>query len=301
MNCPESTYVYRQALRSYRDLPIRLAEMGRLHRNERSGTLTGLFRVRQFTQDDAHIYCRPDQLQAEIAGVIELVRVLPDVRARAVLQARHAARPVPRHDRAGQGGGGPGGGAQEPWTGLRRQAQGRKLLRAQDRHHIEDVLGRDWQLATVQADLTMLPERFQLEYVDTDGKAKRPVAIHRAIFGSFERFIGILTEHFAGAFPTWLAPVQARVLPVSAKHAEYGTVHRRLLDAGVRAELDDRSEKLGYKVREAQVQKVPYVVVGSARPARAPRAFAREAARTSGRCPSTGSSPRSRPRSGPGP
>ena len=135
--------------------------------------------------------------------------------------------------------------------------------------HIEDVLGRDWQLATIQADLTMLPDRFQLEYVDSDGRPKRPVAIHRAIFGSFERFIGILTEHFAGAFPAWLAPVQARVLPVSAKHAEYaGTVHRRLIDAGLRAELDDRSEKLGYKVREAQMQKVPYVLVVGEREAR---------------------------------
>jgi threonyl-tRNA synthetase len=124
-------------------------------------------------------------------------------------------------------------------------------------------------MATVQADLTMLPERFQLEYVDTDGKPRRPVAIHRAILGSFERFIGVLIEHFAGAFPLWLAPVQARVLPVSAKHAEYaGTVHRRLADAGVRAELDDRSEKLGYKVREAQIQKVPYVLVVGEREAR---------------------------------
>jgi threonyl-tRNA synthetase len=135
--------------------------------------------------------------------------------------------------------------------------------------HIEDILGRDWQMATVQADLTMLPERFQLEYVDSDGRPKRPVAIHRAILGSFERFIGILIEHFAGAFPAWLAPAQARVLPVSAKHAEYaGTVHRRLLGGGVRAELDDRSEKLGYRVREAQLQKVPYVLVVGEREAR---------------------------------
>jgi threonyl-tRNA synthetase len=135
--------------------------------------------------------------------------------------------------------------------------------------HIEDVLGRDWQMATIQADLTMLPERFQLEYVDSDGRPKRPLVIHRAILGSFERFIGILTEHFAGAFPTWLAPVQARVLPVSAKHVEYaGVVHRRLVEAGLRAELDDRSEKLGYKVRDAQLQKVPYVLVVGEREAR---------------------------------
>jgi threonyl-tRNA synthetase len=264
MNCPESTYVYRQALRSYRDLPLRLAEMGRLHRNERSGTLTGLFRVRQFTQDDAHIYCRPDQLQGEIAGVLELVREFYRTFGLEPF-FKLATRPDQFL------------GTIEQWdkaeAALEEALKSHGLafvVKPKDGNfygpkidiHIEDVLGRDWQLATVQADLTMLPERFQLEYVDTDGKPKRPVAIHRAIFGSFERFIGILTEHFAGAFPTWLAPVQARVLPVSAKHAEYaGTVHRRLLDAGVRAELDDRSEKLGYKVREAQVQKVPYVLV----------------------------------------
>jgi threonyl-tRNA synthetase len=271
MNCPESTYVYRQALRSYRDLPLRLAEMGRLHRNERSGTLTGLFRVRQFTQDDAHIYCRPDQLQAEIAGVLELVREFYRTFGLEPF-FKLATRPDQFL------------GTIEQWdkaeAALEEALKSHGLafvVKPRDGNfygpkidiHIEDVLGRDWQLATVQADLTMLPERFQLEYVDTDGKPKRPVAIHRAIFGSFERFIGILTEHFAGAFPTWLAPVQARVLPVSAKHAEYaGTVHRRLLDAGVRAELDDRSEKLGYKVREAQVQKVPYVLVVGEREAR---------------------------------
>ncbi len=271
MNCPESTFVYRQALRSYRDLPLRFAEMGRLHRNERSGTLTGLFRVRQFTQDDAHIYCRPDQLQAEIAGVLDLVREFYRTFGLEPI-LKLATRPERFL------------GTAEQWD----QAEGALeealksqglpfVLKPRDGNfygpkidiHIEDVLGRDWQLATIQADLTMLPERFELEYVDADGKAKRPVAIHRAIFGSFERFVGILTEHFAGAFPTWLAPVQMRVLPVSAKHAEYaGSVHRRLLDAGVRAELDDRSEKLGYKVREAQVQKVPYVLVVGEREAR---------------------------------
>ena len=135
--------------------------------------------------------------------------------------------------------------------------------------HIEDVLGRDWQMATIQVDLVMLPERFALEYVDADGQAKRPVAIHRAIFGSFERFIGILTEHFAGAFPTWLAPVQARVLPVSAKHVAYAQeVFERLHGGGLRAGLDDRSEKLGYKVREAQLQKVPYMLIVGEREAR---------------------------------
>jgi threonyl-tRNA synthetase len=245
--------------------------MGRLHRNERSGTLTGLFRVRQITMDDAHIYCRPDQLQAEITAVLELVRVF--YRTFGLEPSfRLATRPEKYLGQA------------EQWDQAEQALE--EALRANELAftlkpgdgafygpkidiHIEDVLGRDWQMATVQADLTMLPERFQLEFIDVDGRPKRPVAIHRAILGSFERFIGILIEHFAGAFPAWLAPVQVRVLPVSVKHVEYaGTVHRRLADAGVRAELDDRSEKLGYKVREAQVQKVPYVVVVGEREAR---------------------------------
>jgi threonyl-tRNA synthetase len=271
MNCPESTFVYRHALRSYRDLPLRFSEMGRLHRNERSGTLTGLFRVRQFTQDDAHIYCRPDQMQDEITGVLGLVREFykvfglePSFRLAtrpdnylgtaaqwdAAERALHAALEVNGVAYTVN----PGDGA----------FYGPKIDIG-----IQDVLGRDWQIATVQLDLTMLPERFDLTYVDADGQPKRPVAIHRAIFGSFERFIGILTEHFAGAFPTWLAPVQARVLPVSEKHADYGrSVHRRLLEARVRAELDDRNEKLGYRIREAQLQKVPYMMVVGEREAR---------------------------------
>jgi threonyl-tRNA synthetase len=270
MNCPESTFVYRHELRSYRDLPLRLAEIGRLHRLERSGTLTGLLRVRQLTMDDAHLYCRPDQIQGEITGVLALVKTFYDVfgfSPRFYLATRPAKAM----------------GTKELWDHAEHAL--REALRANDLAYgvnegdgafygpkidinISDVLGRDWQLATIQLDYQQ-PERFGLEYIDTDGHPKRPVMIHRAIFGSFERFIGILIEHFAGAFPTWLAPVQARVLPVSAKHAEYaGTVHRRLSDAGVRAELDDRSEKLGYKVREAQIQKVPYVLVVGEREAR---------------------------------
>jgi threonyl-tRNA synthetase len=270
MNCPESTYVYRQHLRSYRDLPLRLAELGRLHRFERSGTLAGMFRVRQFTQDDAHIYCRPDQLEAEILGVIEIVRLLfgafgfeprfflstrPDkamgdpalwTQAEAALVQALQKRDLPYEVRAGEG-----------------AFYGPKIDVV-----ISDVLGRDWQLATIQCDFVMLPERFGLEYVDSDGRARRPVTIHRAIYGSFERFVGILTEHFAGAFPTWLAPVQARVLPVSEKTADYArAVHERLRGAGVRAELDDRNEKLGYRIREAQLQKVPYMLVVGAREA----------------------------------
>ncbi len=264
MNCPESTYVYRHALRSYRDLPLRLSEMGRLHRNERSGTLTGLFRVRQFTHDDAHIYCRPDQLQDEITGVLELVR---DFYKTFNLEPsfRLATRPAKAM------------GAAEQWDAAERALH--EALKANGLHyevkpgdgafygpkidiHIEDALGRDWQMATAQVDLVMLPERFQLEYIDSDGQPKRPVAIHRAIFGSFERFIGVLTEHLAGAFPTWLAPVQARILPISEKHADYArTVFDRLRAARVRVELDDRNEKLGYRIRDAQLRKIPYMLV----------------------------------------
>ncbi len=264
MNCPESTYVYSRTVRSYRDLPIRYSEMGRCHRNERSGTLTGLIRVRQFTQDDAHIYCRPDQVQAEITDLLDLVRewygtfgLKPSYRL--------STRPADKL------------GTDQQWDQAEESLH--EALRANGLTYdidkgggafygpkidvdVEDTLGRQWQLATIQVDLTMLPERMKCEYIDSDGQAKRPVVIHRAIFGSYERFIAILTEHFAGAFPAWLAPVQARVLPVSEKFAEYGkAVHARLRAAGIRAQLDDRNEKLGYRIREAQVQKVPYMLV----------------------------------------
>ena len=217
MNCPESTFIYRHALRSYRDLPLRIAEIGRLHRNERSGTLTGLFRVRQITMDDAHIYCRPDQVQDEITGVLGLVRVFYKL-FNLEPSYKLGTRPAEYL------------GTLEQWNaaehGLHEALRANGLAydeKAGDGAfygpkidiHVEDALGRDWQIATIQLDLTMLPEQFDLTYIDADGAAKRPMAIHRAIFGSFERFIGIITEHFAGAFPTWLAPVQARVLPIS--------------------------------------------------------------------------------------
>ena len=263
MNCPESTFVYGRALRSYRDLPLRYSEMGRCHRNERSGTLTGLARVRQFTQDDAHIYCRPDQLQAEITDLLDLVRewyatfgLVPSFKL--------STRPPEKL------------GTEQQWDQMEdalAQALSANGL-AYDLNKgdgafygpkididVEDALGRQWQLATIQLDLN-LPERFACEYIDSDGQPKRPVVVHRVIFGSYERFIGILTEHFAGAFPTWLAPVQARVLPVSEKHADYGrSVFAQLRQARIRAELDDRNEKLGYRIRDAQVRKVPYTLV----------------------------------------
>ena len=264
MNCPESSYVYKRALRSYRDLPIRYSEMGRCHRNERSGTLSGLVRVRQFTQDDAHIYCRPEQLQAEIADLLALVRDWYGVFGLPP-SYRLATRPPDKL------------GTDQQWEAaedaLHQAMRSNSLAYDLDKGggafygpkidiDVEDALGRQWQLATIQVDLTMLPERMQCEFIDTDGQPKRPVVIHRVIFGSYERFVAILTEHFAGAFPTWLAPVQARVLPISEKHAEYGrAVHAKLRAARIRAELDDRNEKLGYRIRDAQVRKVPYTLV----------------------------------------
>jgi len=267
MNCPESTLVYRHALRSYRDLPLRFSDMGRLHRNERSGTLAGLFRARQFTQDDAHIYCRLDQIQDEITAMFELVR---EWYKTFMLEPffKLSTRPTSSL------------GTDEQWEGAEGALH--DALRANGLVYdlnpgdgtfygpkidvdIQDALGRRWQVATIQIDFQQ-PDRFRLEYIDSDGQAKRPVMIHRAIFGSFERFVGILVEHYAGAFPTWLAPVQARVLPISEKFADYArAVHARLRAAHVRAELDDRNEKLGYRIREAQLRKVPYMLVVGAR------------------------------------
>jgi threonyl-tRNA synthetase len=270
MNCPEASYVYRRTLRSYRDLPLRFSEMGRDHRNERSGTLTGLVRVRQFTQDDAHIFCRPDQLQDEITALLDLVR---EWYKTFDLQPSYKLATRPEK----------GLGTEAQWDNAERALQealringlafeldpgGGNFYGPKIDIDVRDALGRGWQVATIQADLTMLPERFALEYIDADGQPKRPVAIHRAIFGSYERFIGILIEHYAGAFPTWLAPVQARVIPISEKFGAYArTVHERLRAARIRAELDDRNEKLGYRIRDAQLRKVPYMLVCGAREA----------------------------------
>lgn len=264
MNCPESTYVYRQKLRSYKDLPLRFSEIGRLHRNELSGVLGGLFRVRQITMDDAHIYCRPDQLFQEIDHLLDLIGKFYRI-FNLKLSFKLATKP---DDALG-----------DPALWMQAEANLREALeksgirydvKAKDGAfygpkidvHIEDALGRDWQLATIQLDFVMLPERFELEYVDVDGARKRPITIHRAIFGSFERFIGILTEHFAGAFPTWLAPVQSAVLPITDAHLDYGhQVHGKLSASGIRAEIDDRNEKVGYKIRDWETKKVPYMLI----------------------------------------
>jgi len=264
MNCPESTYVYRHKLRSYKDLPLRFSEIGRLHRNELSGALGGLFRVRQITMDDAHIFCRPDQVLAEISSIIDLISDFYRVFG---LAARYALSTKPD------------GAMGEPklWEMAEKnlaEALESKSLKYEVREkdgafygpkidiQIEDALGRFWQVATIQLDFVMLPERFDLEYVAEDGSRQRPVAIHRAIFGSFERFIGIITEHFAGDFPLWLAPVQAVILPITDSQHDYGkNVHAEFKKAGIRADLDMRNEKIGYKIREWELKKVPYMII----------------------------------------
>ncbi len=264
MNCPESTYVYRHKLRSYKDLPLRFSEIGRLHRNELSGALGGMFRVRQITMDDAHIYCRPDQILSEINQLIELI-----TRFYAIFGLKASFNLSTKPDNAM--------GDPALWVqaeeSLRKALETNKLayrLKEKDGAfygpkidiQIEDAIGREWQVATIQLDFVMLPERFGLEYIDESGARVRPVAIHRAIFGSFERFIGIITEHFAGAFPTWLAPVQAAILPITdAQHPWAQEVAGALGRAGVRVELDLRNEKIGYKIREWELKKVPYMLV----------------------------------------
>jgi threonyl-tRNA synthetase len=270
MNCPTHCLIFGTRLRSYRDLPIRYADFGRLHRYERSGVTNGLFRVRSFAQDDGHIFCTDEQVEAEVVATAEMILEVYRTFGFAEVKIELSTRPEKRI------------GADELWD----QAEG-ALARALDGRgldyqvnpgdgafygpkvdfHVRDSLGRSWQLGTVQLDYQM-PRRFNLSYVGVDGGEHVPVMIHRAMLGSIERFMAILIEQTAGAFPLWLAPAQAVVLPISEKFAEYGeAVRQRLATAGVRAELDARNEKLGYRIREAQMQKVPYMLVVGAREA----------------------------------
>jgi len=270
MNCPSHCLIFATRLRSYRDLPIRYADFGRLHRYERSGVTNGLFRVRSFSQDDAHVFCAEEQVETEVLAVAEMILEVYRTFGFAEVKIELSTRPEKRI------------GADELWD----RAEG-ALARALDRRgleyqvnagdgafygpkidfHVRDSLGRSWQLGTVQLDYQM-PRRFNLSYVGADGGEHVPVMIHRAMLGSIERFMAILIEQTAGAFPLWLAPVQAVVLPISEKFADYGeTVRRSLAARGVRTELDARNEKLGYRIREAQVQKVPYMLVVGAREA----------------------------------
>lgn len=264
MNCPESTYVYKMKTRSYRDLPLRLAEIGRLHRNEISGALGGMFRVRQITMDDAHIYCRPDQILNEINELIDFINYVYGI-----FKFKPAYYLSTKPDNFM--------GDPALWdqaekalkTALEQNGIKYGLKEKEGAFYgpkidvqIKDALGRDWQVATIQLDFVMLPERFDLTYIDVDGQPKRPVAIHRAIFGSFERFVGILTEHFAGNFPVWLAPVQVTVLPITDAQNDYAMeIYTRLKDLKIRAEIDLRNEKITYKIREAETNKIPYMLI----------------------------------------
>jgi threonyl-tRNA synthetase len=264
MNCPESTYIYRSKIRSYRDLPLRLSEYGKLHRNELSGTLSGLTRVRHFVTDDAHVYVRPDQIGSEIEAMLGEVResyswvgltpkltfgTRPDKALGDPAMWEQAESLIKAAlDRSG--------------ADYRIKEKDGAFYAPKIDIQVEDALGREWQTATIQVDLVMLPERFDLHYIDEDGKQQRPVAIHRAIYGSLERFIGVITEHFAGAFPLWLAPVQAVVIPIADRHIEAGEELAVLLRSrGLRVEVDRSDNRMQNKIRLAQEQKVPYMVV----------------------------------------
>lgn len=263
MNCLAHMFIYRSQLRSFRDLPLRFFELGTVQRHEKSGVLHGLTRVRQFTQDDAHLFCTPENLDSEIKGVIDLVTDMMEAFG-FEYEIELSTRPEKSI------------GTDEAWevaTGALEQALISKGIpyevNAGDGAFygpkidvkLKDALGRRWQCATIQCDFT-LPERFDLTYVDNDGHKKRPIMLHRTIFGSIERFIGVLTEHFAGAFPAWLSPEQMRILTVTSRADDFASeVKKRLRKHGLRAEADLRNEKLGYKIREAQLQKVPFMLV----------------------------------------
>ena len=263
MNCPGGMIVYKNKMHSYKELPIRAGELGLVHRHEKSGQLNGLFRVRCFTQDDAHIFCTPEQIEEEIKGVINLVDKVYRMFG-FDFSIELSTRPEDSM------------GSDELWE----MAEGAlksvldnlgKVYELNEGDgafygpkidfHIKDCLGRSWQCGTVQLDFQM-PERFDLTYIGEDGEKHRPVMLHRVIFGSIERFIGIIIEHFAGAFPTWLAPVQVKVMPISESQHEYAKqVVEKLKSSNIRVELDDRNEKIGYKIREAQLEKVPYMLI----------------------------------------
>ena len=263
MNCPGGVLVYQSEPRSYRDLPLRVGELGLVHRHEKSGQLHGLFRVRCFTQDDAHIFMMPEQIKDEILGVIKMIDDLYSL-----LGFKYKVELSTRPEDSM--------GSDEDWelaeNGLKSalEAAGIEYVINEGDgafygpkidFHLIDAIGREWQCGTIQLDF-QLPQRFELEYMGSDGEKHRPIMIHRVIFGSIERFIGILTEHFAGAFPTWLAPVQVKILPVSDKYIDYADSIYNILDnAGIRAVVDERSEKLGWKIREAQKEKVPYMLI----------------------------------------
>ena len=263
MNCPGGMLVYKNKMHSYKEFPIRVGELGLVHRHEKSGELNGLFRVRCFTQDDAHIFCLPEQIESEIINLMHLINEVYSI-----FGFSYTIELSTRPDNSM--------GSDEDWA----LAEGALKEALEDQNleyhinegdgafygpkidfHIKDCIGREWQCGTIQLDFQM-PERFDLTYIGEDGEKHRPVMLHRVIFGSIERFIGILIEHYAGAFPTWLSPVQVKILPIADSHNEYAQkIQRELEDNGIRVEVDERQEKIGYKIREAQLQKVPYMLV----------------------------------------
>ncbi|WP_099203088.1 threonine--tRNA ligase [Miniphocaeibacter massiliensis] len=263
MNCPGSILVYKSNMHSYRDFPLKLGEMGLVHRHELSGALHGLFRVRSFTQDDAHIFMLKSQIKEEISKVIDLCDYIYSV-----FGFKYSVELSTRPEDSM--------GSDEDWNiaiqSLKDALDGKDFEYTINEgdgafygpkidFHLEDAIGRTWQCGTIQLDFQM-PERFELTYIDSDGEKKRPVMVHRAILGSMERFIGILIEHFAGKFPTWLAPVQVKILPISDKFNDNAyELKKKLMDNGIRAKVDDRAEKIGFKIREAQLEKVPYSII----------------------------------------
>lgn len=265
MNCPGALLVYNTELRSYKDLPLRIAELGQVHRHEASGALNGLFRVRTFTQDDAHLFVRPDQIESEVKNVLSLIDKMYGVFG-LEYSIELSTRPESGYI-----------GTEEIWDASEK-ALANACVHAGKEYvvnpgdgafygpkldiHIKDSLGRDWQCGTIQLDMN-LPERFHCTYVDSDGSRKTPLMLHRVVYGSIERFIGILIEHFGGHFPLWLAPQQIVIIPVHhEKHVDYANqVKDNLEKAGLRVKVDDRNEKLGYRVREAQIKKIPYQIV----------------------------------------
>ena len=265
MNCPNSIKIYQQKLRSYKDLPLRFNDVDVIHRNEKSGQLNGLFRVRMFRQDDSHNYITEEQIGSEIKDIIEIAKDLYSVFGLEYLLTL-STRP---DDYMGE---------IETWNKAEKDlknvldeicGEGNYRINEGDGAFygpkidikMKDCLGREWQMGTIQLDF-QLPQRFNLSYIDKEGNKKTPIMVHRAIFGSFDRFIGILTEHFAGAFPVWLAPVQIKILPIADKHKEYSKqLLNKLEEQGLRVDLDDREEKIGYKIREAQLQKIPYMLI----------------------------------------
>lgn len=263
MNCPGGMLVYKRKLHSYRDLPIRMGELGLVHRHELSGALHGLMRVRCFTQDDAHIFMTPEQIQDEVIGVINLIDDFYKV-----FGFKYHVELSTRPEKSI--------GTDQQWETATTALKGALDAKNMDYKinegdgafygpkidfHLEDSIGRTWQCGTIQLDMN-LPERFDLTYVGQDGEKHRPVMIHRVVFGSIERFIAILTEHYAGAFPTWLSPVQVKILPIIDKHHAYALeVQKKLEESGIRVESDLRNEKVGFKIREAQMEKLPYMLV----------------------------------------